>query len=397
MRKLDVKEIHGYNAAHGARAAQARCARGTKGKPPGNAAAFHAKTTRGACHATVLPVARVPTRTSCCSRRRSAPSCSARPPSRATAWAWSPRPSSSAPRSRRSPRPYGVKMSIDNFTKSIFYYLFMYGVGLRVGPVVHQQPEGRRPQVHDPRGVLLGARACSAWSASRSCSDLPAGRRRRHPRRLDDHVRGDRLGRGSRAPGRVPARRRADVRGRERHDRALLRPDVHLGHGRHHPDLQVPAALVGRRRASAAAKKYEDEPSACRTSTTPASPATARSRCAPTASPTRGQRLDGAAVPAEVSAVQGRSTCCVVRRAACAASHPRARSTTSRWRSSAAGMQSTRGCTRRTWAAGAHRPRRCCRRPSYARARRARRPVAAAGRHRRDRRAARRDHRERAA
>jgi putative transport protein len=28
----------------------------------------------------------------------------------------------------------GVKLSIDNFTKSIFYYLFMYGVGLRVGP-----------------------------------------------------------------------------------------------------------------------------------------------------------------------------------------------------------------------------------------------------------------------
>ena len=29
---------------------------------------------------------------------------------------------------------YGVKMSLDNFTKSMFYYLFMYGVGLRVGP-----------------------------------------------------------------------------------------------------------------------------------------------------------------------------------------------------------------------------------------------------------------------
>jgi putative transport protein len=29
---------------------------------------------------------------------------------------------------------YGVKMSIDNFAKSLFYYLFMYGVGLRVGP-----------------------------------------------------------------------------------------------------------------------------------------------------------------------------------------------------------------------------------------------------------------------
>jgi len=29
---------------------------------------------------------------------------------------------------------YGVKMSLDAFTKSLFYYLFMYGVGLRVGP-----------------------------------------------------------------------------------------------------------------------------------------------------------------------------------------------------------------------------------------------------------------------
>src|SRR3982750_1500085 len=29
---------------------------------------------------------------------------------------------------------YGIKMGIDNFTKSMFYYLFMYGVGLRVGP-----------------------------------------------------------------------------------------------------------------------------------------------------------------------------------------------------------------------------------------------------------------------
>lgn len=29
---------------------------------------------------------------------------------------------------------YGVKLALDNFTKSMFYYLFMYGVGLRVGP-----------------------------------------------------------------------------------------------------------------------------------------------------------------------------------------------------------------------------------------------------------------------
>lgn len=29
---------------------------------------------------------------------------------------------------------YGVKLTLDNFAKSLFYYLFMYGVGLRVGP-----------------------------------------------------------------------------------------------------------------------------------------------------------------------------------------------------------------------------------------------------------------------
>jgi putative transport protein len=29
---------------------------------------------------------------------------------------------------------YGVKMQLDNFAKSLMYYLFMYGVGLRVGP-----------------------------------------------------------------------------------------------------------------------------------------------------------------------------------------------------------------------------------------------------------------------
>ncbi|GBU14960.1 hypothetical protein AwPolaro_03380 [Polaromonas sp.] len=29
---------------------------------------------------------------------------------------------------------YGVKLALDDFAKSLFYYLFMYGVGLRVGP-----------------------------------------------------------------------------------------------------------------------------------------------------------------------------------------------------------------------------------------------------------------------
>ena len=29
---------------------------------------------------------------------------------------------------------YGVKLELNSFVKSLFYYLFMYGVGLRVGP-----------------------------------------------------------------------------------------------------------------------------------------------------------------------------------------------------------------------------------------------------------------------
>src|SRR5262245_27479253 len=29
---------------------------------------------------------------------------------------------------------FGVKLKLDDFAKSLFYYLFMYGVGLRVGP-----------------------------------------------------------------------------------------------------------------------------------------------------------------------------------------------------------------------------------------------------------------------
>ena len=37
---------------------------------------------------------------------------------------------------------YGVKLELNNFAKSLFYYLFMYGVGLARRPVLHQQPEG---------------------------------------------------------------------------------------------------------------------------------------------------------------------------------------------------------------------------------------------------------------
>ena len=52
---------------------------------------------------------------------------------------------------------YGVKLELDNFAKSLFYYLFMYGVGPARRAVVHQQPQGRRAQVHHPRRRLLAS------------------------------------------------------------------------------------------------------------------------------------------------------------------------------------------------------------------------------------------------
>src|SRR4051812_44071854 len=67
-----------------------------------------------------------------------------------------------------------VKMSIDNFTKSIFYYLFMYGVGLRVGPSFVNSLKGEGLKFTllavgcSVAGLLLAVLFVRAW-------DLPAG------------------------------------------------------------------------------------------------------------------------------------------------------------------------------------------------------------------------------
>ena len=68
----------------------------------------------------------------------------------------------------------GVKMSIDNFTKSIFYYLFMYGVGLRVGPSFINSLKGEGLKftvlavVCSVFGLLAAVMFVKMW-------DLPAG------------------------------------------------------------------------------------------------------------------------------------------------------------------------------------------------------------------------------
>ena len=56
-------------------------------------------------------------------------------------------------RFRSGRRSMASSSSSNNFAKSLFYYLFMYGVGLRVGPSFINSLEGRRPQVHLPRRV----------------------------------------------------------------------------------------------------------------------------------------------------------------------------------------------------------------------------------------------------
>ncbi len=191
MRKLDVKEIHGYNAALGLELL----------KPEALAACKSARQTadqarKGALsHGSRSSTGSPPTRTSCCSSWSAARCWSASSPIKGyglgmvaaaivvgaglSAWA----------------STYGVKMKLDNFAKSLFYYLFMYGVGLRVGPSFINSLKGDGLKFIIPRGVLLGP-----GPARRGVLHEVFGparrRRRRHPRRRDDHVGGDRLGRG---------------------------------------------------------------------------------------------------------------------------------------------------------------------------------------------------------
>ena len=189
-----------------------------------------------------------PTRTSSCSRSCSAPCCSARPRSRATGSAWWRPRSSWAPRSRRLASTMGVAMKIDDFTKSIFYYLFMYGVGLRVGPSFLNSLKGDGLKFAMLAVVCSVLGAARARCSSRGCWDLPAGAA--GGILAGSMTMSASIGSAEEAvrQGAFPLPAGRDVRGRERHDRALVRPHLHLGHGRHHPDLQVPAALVGRRR-----------------------------------------------------------------------------------------------------------------------------------------------------
>ena len=172
MRKLDVKEIHGYNAALGLELLKPAALAALKGKPRPRATGRRDRDK--ADHESLLQWLAANPYILLFFGRCSAPWCSARSRSRATAWAWWPPRSSSAPALSAWASTYGVEDELDNFAKSLFYYLFMYGVGLRVGPSFINSLKG------DGLKFTFLAVFCSVWACSARCCfaklwDLPAG------------------------------------------------------------------------------------------------------------------------------------------------------------------------------------------------------------------------------
>ncbi len=141
---------------------------------------------------------------------------------------------------------YGVKLELNNFTKSMFYYLFMYGVGLRVGPsfVNSLGGDGLRFTLLAVVSCVIGLAIVVLGAQILRSAARGSGR---NARWLADHVRGDRIGRTSRDSRRADPARGHNSRAGERDDRALLWHHLHLGHGWHHPDYQIPAQVVGHR------------------------------------------------------------------------------------------------------------------------------------------------------
>src|SRR5436305_10591888 len=69
---------------------------------------------------------------------------------------------------------YGQKLELNNFTRLLFYYLFMYGVGLRVGPsfINSLGGDGIKFSVLAVVSCVLGMRLAAVGARA---LDLPAG------------------------------------------------------------------------------------------------------------------------------------------------------------------------------------------------------------------------------
>ena len=126
---------------------------------------------------------------------------------------------------------YGVKLQLDNFAKSLMYYLFMYGVGLRVGPSFFNSLK------KDGLTFTILAVVCAVLGLGLVvvCSrlfGLPAGCGGRGPRRLPDHVGGHRHGRDGVTQGAYKMPDGLHRRSGDRDDRPRLRHHLHLGNRR---------------------------------------------------------------------------------------------------------------------------------------------------------------------
>ena len=141
---------------------------------------------------------------------------------------------------------YGTKLELNNFAKSLFYYLFMYGVGLRVGPSFINSLGG-----DGLKFSLLAVVSCVLGLAivvmGAKLFDLPPGAA--GGMLAGSQTMSAAIGSAEQAAYVIRLPAGVNAGGRCLDGRPVLRHHLHLGHGRHHPDLQVSAALVGHRRA----------------------------------------------------------------------------------------------------------------------------------------------------
>ncbi len=140
---------------------------------------------------------------------------------------------------------YGVKLQLDNFAKSLMYYLFMYGVGLRVGPSFFNslKKDGLTFTILAVICSVLGLGLVVIFSR---LFGLPAGAA--GGILAGSQTMSAAIGTAEMAitQGAYAVPAGSTEGGRDGDDRPWLRHQLHLGNGRDHPDLQVPAEVVGR-------------------------------------------------------------------------------------------------------------------------------------------------------
>lgn len=199
---------------------------------------------------------------------------------------------------------FGVRFQLDNFTKSLFYYRFMYGVGLRVGPsfVNSLKGDGLKFTVQAIVSSFLGLGLVvlgTRWLA------LPVG------------AAGGILAGSQTMSAATGSAEQAVTSGAVTLPAGTTAADATVmialsygvtyiwGHGRHHPDLQVPAALV----ASGCARGGEEIRSGARRSERGRRRPERLPPVRPARLPAHQRRLDRqdrGAVPRALHAVSGR-------------------------------------------------------------------------------------------